>query len=224
LMIALASAWQRRRLPALLPDGWECLLAFALVGVACSFILVSRQMMLRYLLPTGFCGLILFLLAVHHPALRRLRWLQIGVVCAVGLLLGRHLNSDRTSHDQRVEMQIDLQARIDEVIAASSRQDSLPPVVLYSFRAPEPSFALRCNASNDDLLRQIEQRYPDDGHYDAWTNQVRLPHGHAHWSFLVLEKQYLARFPEPIGPILGVVDEFYVIGAPERAAFAPSKP
>jgi hypothetical protein len=69
--------------------------------------------------------------------------------------------------------------------------------VIYAWQAPIPSLALRLNGwRHPAALEAIERRFPRDGHYSPWTNQIFLPTGSEDWDLLVIHHKYWPRFPE----------------------------
>jgi hypothetical protein len=137
-------------------------------------------------------------------------------------LLGQALGNDLAAHTALVATGLRTRSAIDALLA---RADSGPhPVVVYGWRAPEPAFALRLAAyARAHHLEEIERAFPDVGDYEPWNGVVHLPAGRTRWDVLVLAERDLARFPEPIGPIVGAAEGFVVLRAPGTAAHSSVK-
>jgi hypothetical protein len=219
LFLLLAAAvlllgWGRRwRAGLRVPPEVPPLAVGACVAFAVSHILNFQGCELRYLLPTGFCGVLLFTLAVRTAPLRVGPSLQALILVAAAVLLGKHITNDISTHTERIEWANQMKDGVDRLVG---RADSGPEesVVVFGWRSPQPSFALRIFAGKDSLLL-LDKIYSNDGHYDPFAKRVFLPRSKAGWDYLVLTSNDLSGFPEPIGPVLGTVGPYMVVLPPD---------
>jgi hypothetical protein len=133
------------------------------------------------------------------------------------MLLSLLVIVDLHKHNKLVTEQRSTQSAINLTIETdwSERGSSKQPVVLYSWRAPDPAYALRYLAPYEDVLRRIEQRYPTSGHFDHWTGRIHLPSGTNGWDYLVVRPANLGMFPVPVGDRIGTVGEYLIMASPQ---------
>ena len=81
--------------------------------------------------------------------------------------------------------------------------------IVYSWRVPEPSFALRILA-NENHLRLIEDRFPLEGHYNSWRRKIFLPYRSSCWNYLVIREDDISDFPEQLGQALATIGEYRI--------------
>src|SRR5207237_1288325 len=148
--------------------GMTRIVVFAVVGYVGSYVLASRQLALRYLLPSGLCGVLLYVLAIRLHAWDRSSRVPGAALVVVGTLLARHVPVDIASHNRRIADGLRVHADIAQAVSENRRGAEGDPIVIFSFRVPEPSYALRMDATAPDLFAVIESRYPKAGHYDPW--------------------------------------------------------
>ena len=79
---------------------------------------------------------------------------------------------------------------------------------------PEPSFALRIEATEPRQLAQIAVRYPRDGHFNDWERRLYLPPGARRWDVAVIDPALADRFPEPLPPPVAAVPPYRVFVNP----------
>lgn len=213
--VAVAAGWiYRRRCSLEVPRDVLPLVVWVGSSFTLSYLMASRNTALRYLLPTGFCGIVLYYLAVRMVPLRLNIFQQMCVLVVGAVLLGKHIATDVNAHCNRIMHAEKAQQAIQSLIH-SHAVEGRTPVVIYGWRAPQPSFGLRIYADAESL-RIIEQQYPFDGHYVNWLKRVFLPSGAPGWDFLVLRHEELSGFPELLGPELGRVGDHVVIGRPNH--------
>jgi hypothetical protein len=150
----------------------------------------------RYLLPGGMGVVALVAAAGHAAPFWRRRAARILAVGSAGALLALGLQADWREHRTVIESCTSRRARIE----ARVRQHLvLQPdaTVIYSWQAPIPSLALRMAGWQHPLaLEAIERRFPREGHYMPWANQVFLPTGAEDWDLLVIHAGFWPSFPE----------------------------
>jgi hypothetical protein len=188
--------------------------AFAVTALLFSYVLAARHMALRYLLPTGMIGVLLFVLAVESHSWLCSWGVQIALLGLTGFLLSKAIATDLASHRTRIAAQLDLHDRIQCEIGRAADSE-VPPVVVYGFRAPQPSFALRLLASDPGDLEIISRQFPREGHVD-WHYRMNLIGVGSAWDLLVIDEQYLQRLDEPVGRIVARVEQFVIVKAPTK--------
>jgi hypothetical protein len=163
---------------------------FSAVATCITFALPFRGPAARYLLPAGLALIGLVAAARAVP-----RAVAIAACALAGLLLAKTLADDLRSHRAKIQAETALRQQIDDVV------NRVAPggVIVYGWRVPEPSFALRVEATDERQLDQIATRYPRDGHFNDWQRRVYLPPGARRWDVAVLDASLVDRFPEPLG-------------------------
>lgn len=186
------------------------LLVFAFTAAAISVTIAMRAPQFRYLFPVALCAVLI--VASSADLLRAHRSAAIAVTIVAGLLLAKAIAGDVRDHRARIDSLVALH---DEVAAEVNR---IAPggVVLYGWRFPTPSFALRVNASREVELAEIASRYPREGHYDDWRRRVVLPPGATRWDVLVIDESLLSEFPQPVGPTVARFGTFRLVLPPAR--------
>lgn len=164
---------------------------FAVVSLVFVHLLAYRTESYRYLLPGGIGGVVIFALAVRTPAFssRAIRWTATAAIAA---LLGKQMLLDLEVHRAVCQGATAVRQRIDAAIQARAKEN---PVVVYGWRAPAPSFALRIMDSRQLMTEQVESMYPNDGHYNPWSRYVALPRRAGDWDALVLSREDWLSFP-----------------------------
>lgn len=169
-----------------------CLGVFAVVSIVFVHLLAYRTESYRYLLPGGIGGVVLFALAVRTSAFSR-RAVQWTATAAIAALLGKQMLLDLEVHQAVCQGATVARERIDAAIQARAKEN---PVVVYSWRAPVPSFALRIMDGRRLMTEQVETMYPNDGHYNPWNRHVALPRLAHDWDAIVLSREDWMSFPD----------------------------
>ena len=179
------------------------LLAFSVTAIVFTFLGARTNLSFRYLLPAAMAVVILLAMAAMTPP--RLP-VQIALTALFAIAMVRIVGNDLTWHRQRIEEGLALHAAIDAAVPDDG-------VVLYSWRVPEPSFALRTMTTERRYHDVIASAWPREGHYNDWTGQIVLPPGVARWDYLVIAPDILRSFPEPVGPRIGSAGPYGVYRA-----------
>jgi hypothetical protein len=194
-VVAVCAILAFRRAPRLRPA-----IVFAAAAIAITLLMTMRAPAFRYLFPVALCAMLLMALAADE--IRNVRW---ALLVLAALLFGKALARDVSDHRNRLASQRELH---DEV-AAIVRRIAPNGVVVYSFRFPQPSFALRINATTDAQLAEIARAFPREGHV-SWKQRVVLPPGAAKWDVLVIDEA----LPQPAGRTVAKVHEFRIVLPP----------
>ncbi|MDM8541587.1 hypothetical protein QUF90_10925 [Desulfococcaceae bacterium HSG9] len=216
ISLAGFALWRQRQNGDVLSNPMASLLIFAVVAIIMSYILAARHMALRYLLPTGVCGMLIFAICSHLFLKHRSFKFQCIVCIVVALLLAKHITLDISTHQKRIHIakknQIKINASLSQCCNSTQK-----PIIIYGFRAPQPSFALRIStADNLNYLNIISKRYPYEGHIN-WHQQIVLPVGADHWDCAVISKQNLNVFPQNIAVLCDKIGLFYIMSARKKA-------
>lgn len=158
---------------------------FAAVLIGLTFLGASRNPSFRYLLPAAIGVVVLF---ATMASARPRAGVQAAFLVIAALLMTKTIRDDVASHRSRV-------TRGESVRAAIA--SALPPdaVVLYGWRAPVASFALRIMAHDVRDLDAIGRAYPREGAFNSWTGAISLPRGVTRFDYLVMTPEDLRRFP-----------------------------
>ena len=211
LMLCVLAAKKSRARGELVSSGLINLAVFAFTGLVISYILAVRSSGVRYLLPSGFSGIILFILASHLWLSHKSRNLQIAVTIVGALFLFIQIHDDIRFHENRISDGEQTRQEIIKEFSPFIKNGNVTPTVLYSYRVPQPSFALRIFSENSQQRAEIESRFPNEGHYIPWLRKAILPAASSTWDYLVIRQEQLASFPEPVGPILGKAREYLIV-------------
>jgi hypothetical protein len=189
--------------------GRRFIAAFLLLACAGTYLLSGRQAGLRYLLPAGVCGVLAFRLSMEPLlTLARSRLVSLCVCTVAAVLLGKHIGQDLTSHHNRIAEGSCFRQRVQMAVRrASSHRDA---VVLFSYRLPMPSFALRGSAPDARFLGEVEGIYPEEGSYSVFSRQLFPPAGRPVWEVLVLDEAYVDAFPLPLARAVDRVGNYLV--------------
>ena len=191
-------------------------LAGIIFAIIMSYILAARHIALRYLLPTGLCGMLIFALCSHLFLKHRSFKFQCIVCIIVALLLGKHIILDIKTHQKVINTAKENQTKINASLSQCCNSTQ-KPIIIYGFRAPQPSFALRIStADNLNYLNIISKRYPYEGHIN-WYQQIVYPAGADHWDCAVIPKQDLNVFPQDIAVLCDKIGFFYIMSARKKA-------
>jgi hypothetical protein len=190
------------------------LVRFALLAAAPTFMLLLRDPSLRYLLPAAPAAIVLVAAIPSSFRPSHARACALGLLLLTGSLLAKAVILDLRVHATRIAQQTSVRARLDALIGAL-RKERPRTVVIYSWRQPEPSYALRLICFDPGDLAAIAARYPDEGNYESWTRTLRLPPGAERWDLIVLGQEDKAAFPGRLGASAGSVDDYEIFRAPE---------
>ncbi|MCE7929432.1 MAG: hypothetical protein DYG91_13210 [Chloroflexi bacterium CFX7] len=168
----------------------------------------------RYLLAIGLLGLMTCGIAGELTPKRWRAGIGGVLVLVLGLLLGKALRLDWSVESSWARRH----AALREELSGLLRDKGLRPEaarIVFSFRFPDPAFALRIMTEDEAMLRRVESRFPRTGHYNPWSRRLWLPAGSTRWDALVVASKDVARLPFPVGEEMGQVGEYRV--------FAPSR-
>lgn len=185
------------------------LIVFGVVSAICTVVLAIRTPDFHYLLPMGLSIVALVAAAKDAP-----RKAAIAACVFCGLVLTKTVVDDIRTHDMMIAECRRIQQEVAAVVANSGIHD---PVVVYGWRMPQPSFALRTIAfDSPGALAALGTRYPREGHYDDSLHRIYLPPGASHWDLLVIDPQFLKDVPGGVGPVVGEVPPFIIVRAAGR--------
>jgi len=192
----------RQRVP------WRGAPLFGIAAIAASLLLAVRAPStdFHYLLPVPIAAIVFIPLIDDRTVARLMPLLVVLMLLATArdLIAYRRLVRDETRTRQ------DLDA-----VAAQRVPDG---VVLFTWRAPEPSFAIGALTTEPRIIDPIARQYPRHGHWVAWQTKPWLPPGAKTWDAVFLNERFLSEFPEPLGRTVAVVPPFRLIlrGRPPR--------
>lgn len=166
---------------------------FCVAVIVFSVIATARNPSFRYLLPAAL-ALVALLSNVALPPRS-----QIAALIFAGALLAKSVADDLSAHRGRIEHG----ERTRGAIAALVPREA---VVLYGWRAPVPSFALRVMTRDRRYLAEVARLYPREGYVDPWTGRV----DRADWQYAVVGADDLRHLRQPFEPA-GRVNEFLIV-------------
>jgi hypothetical protein len=166
----------------------------------------------RYLLPTAIIAVLVYALAMQITPSNRLIKLKIPIIGLAALLMCTNIAMDINAHRKRIVEGYEIHQKIADTIKKLNPNKS-QAIIIYSYRVPQPSHALRFWATEKKYLRIIETRFPYEGHYNPWRHKIFLPSFASSWDYLIIRSDHIAMFPEQIGPILATVGQYSIIGA-----------
>ncbi|MGI9319750.1 MAG: hypothetical protein ACR2QW_20675, partial [bacterium] len=203
--------WHKTRTK--IPQGMLELFIFILIALLCSHLLLARTVDLHYLLPMAMLGVIAFAVAVHLWQASLRGWRIFPIVLIVSILLIKSFSLDINIHHRWTEKGIALNRELEQIVNQyDSRQ---PPIVIYSFRVPQASFANRLYAPEDYQTR-LDEIYPYEGHYLPWSQTIRLPSDAEEWDLLVIRDKDLSGFPGEEGTVIGRAGGYLVVRPANR--------
>lgn len=183
-------------------------LVFCLAAMVPSYVLYAKSPAMRYMAPAALAAGPVLAAAWRAVLLANPR--RSSVLLCVGallLLVTKAGVQDYGTHCRRLSQDAVLRAKVDATLAPLRRHDS---VVIFGWRLPQPSFALRIHCQNERDMEAIEARYPGEGHYNPWVHRVWLPSGASTWDLLVIGRSEVAGFPEGLGLPVAEIDEYLV--------------
>ena len=189
VVVAALAIWRRAPLT---------LVAFTVTAFVLNFIAVRSNPSFSYLLPTAMAVVALFAASVRGT-MRRPVQLAVFVLCA--LLLAKSIRDDLGVHRRRIADAENLRAGVARLIPPGA-------VVVYGWRFPAPSYALRVMTDDPRDHALVATRYPRDGHYTPWSRRVYLPPGVRQWDYLVVQREHLHGLP---GTVVGEVPPYVVV-------------
>jgi len=206
VIVVFAAARRRwRQLP---------MLTFVAFAICLNYLAMLRNASFKHLLPSCLAFVLLFAISASTPP-RPHAAMQIVVLGLCALLTGKALIGDVGTHRRRIAQDTSLRAQIEAAVPRDA-------VVLYSWRVPIPSFALRILSDDPRNHAEVERRYPREGHFDARgglfdrpRGRVFLPSGATRWDYLVIQPEALREFPETVGPVVARVGRYVVVRAPD---------
>lgn len=190
------------------------LTSFGFVALLASYVLAipKASMGLRYLLPTAIVAVLFYALSMRLAPSKWIFKLQIPILILVLLLMTKNIGMDLNHHRRIIREGHEINHKIADSIKDLKSTEFA--TVIYSWRVPQPSYALRYMA-DERHLHLIEEKYPNEGHYDPWTHKVSLPSSATSWDYLVIRESNISEFPEPLGPILASLGRYRIVGAPQ---------
>jgi len=185
--------------------------------LAAQTLILRGELEMRYLLPAAPMSVLFVVVLSRHPWIAGSARFQQLTAGLIALLLVQGAVKDVLVHRARIGAASSWSARVETIIAERAKELGRPPVVVYGWRSPTPSFALRCFNTDPHILDLIEERYPNQGDYVPWrTSQpIRLPRRVETWDLFIARRQE-ARFEPPVlGSVIAEVDD-YVVMVPAR--------
>jgi hypothetical protein len=179
------------------------LIAFGLVSIVASILMAMRTPTGRYLLP-GALGVVALLGAVREIRPR----LAAAAFTLALAIVGSAVVSDCRRHDRLIAEQGALRAEIDRAVARVRKPGD---IIVFGWRTPEPSFALRFLALDRTWLAETDRRYPHEGLFDVEERRFHLPDGATRWDLLVLDRSGLGSVPEPVITAAPDIDRFAIV-------------
>lgn len=200
---------------------------FALSAVLFSMSLVARTYQQRYMLPIGLCGVIMTILCFKALKTENKQLLGIGMATLVFFVLVKSMLVDWNTHKLKTQQAIELNIKVQEKVEYWANEFSMEsPVVIYGWRVPRPSFALRQNAHYEKYQKKIDEIYPREGHYTPWpmvlpqpseTQTFRLPQGVDRWDLAVIREEYIDQIPVSNVSIIDKIDRYLIIKSQSTA-------
>lgn len=169
---------------------------FCVAAIALSVLSTLRNPSFRYLLPAAIA--VVGLLAAAASAPRFTRAWRAAVLGLTAVLLAKGIAGDLRVHRQRIATSLTTR----EAIAAALPADA---IVLYGWRTPVPSFALRVMTHDARYLAEVARLYPREGHFSPWNRRVYGPAGWTHAAVNPSDAEHLRSDAEVIGSAGGFV-------------------
>lgn len=190
VLLATSTVWQAFLAVTVLFAGWHFRrsrlpwVVFAAALLAFSMLATARNPTFRYLLPSAFA--VVALLASASASDKLTGSAQAGLLAITAVLLVKTLGDDVRAHRHKIAEGLALRSDFARVVPSDA-------IVIYGWRSPVPSFALRVMSSDPQDLREISRRYPREGHLNPWNGATVLPTGVRRWDFLVAGDDELKR-------------------------------
>lgn len=168
-------------------------ISFGVTAGIFSLLFVMRSYASRYMLPIGLVGVAVFVVFSCSIASSN-KWIKYAVVIATGLLLLKTIDHDFNTHLAKIEQAEKLRKSGEMRVAAlASNSGIVHPVVVYGWRFPTPSFALRQHARLEEHQLAVDKIFANEGHYTPWPkgDTFRAPGGNADWDFAIIRNEYI---------------------------------
>lgn len=176
-------------------------MVFGSVALVLSLAMAMRTPTGRYFLPAAL-GVVALVGAVRETR----PWVPALALTVALAIVGKAVVGDCRRNDQLIATQSALRAEIDRSVALIRKPGD---IVVFGWRTPEPSFALRFLALDERWIAEAERLYPGEGHY--WKERFHLPAGAQAWDVLVLDRGLLSSVPEPVMPAAPDVGPFAIV-------------
>lgn len=226
-LVVIKNAWFSSRHSALFSSRAKLLILFALAAASLSMLFIVRMHQQRYLLPIGLCGLIISILFFQHLRLQKRKWIGVTVTACMALLLVKTMLVSFSTHEAKIEQAVRFNQHIQSRTAFWASELGLSdPVVIYGWRVPAPSFALRQNAHYEDYQRRIDILYPNEGHYVPWpmhsplpspAQTFRVPSDRPGWDLAFIREEYVDNLPVGAFTRLEKIDRYWILGSGSEA-------
>jgi hypothetical protein len=196
-----------------LQRNWLALAAFAVTSIILSYALAARKLELRYLLPAGLSATFLLVVALRLYSARPPRWLQMALLVGTGFALCKGILLDVQCHALRIQECAASRRQIDETLDRLAKIKPAP-IIVFSFRAPQPSLALRIMTGDARYHEAIGRRFPREGHL-TWEGTADLTGtGADRWDFLVVEECRSHDLAIRLGPEIARAGDFVIYAPP----------
>lgn len=191
LVVSLLGSQRQRGVGYWANDGQAWMLRFILAAAACSLLLAVRQPVSRYYLPIGLLVVLLLRSWYLHERKSPRRYLGRALGLFVVGLATKQAVLDTEAHRARIAAERELQGELLQAVDQLS-PGSVHQSVVWSFRAPLPSYALHSMSRSEEDHDKIFEAYPLEGFLE-WSGRIRLPSGATDWGLLVLQDTELSR-------------------------------
>lgn len=186
---------------------------FAVCSIMFSLLFVVRSYAQRYMLPVGLSGVMIYIIFTN--VIRDKGAVYHYVACfALALLLVKSINNDYNNYRLKIQSQKSLRIEAVNEIKKLSKQFSIKqPVVIYGWRFPSPSFALRQQAHFEHHQLEVDLLYPNEGHFTPWPNgyRFRIPKNQTDWDFAVIRDDYLEHLKIDAFDIVSQISNYKII-------------
>jgi hypothetical protein len=202
IVVALAGMRDSHALPRT-----KRLFVLGLCTAAGTYAMALRHFHLRYILVAGVVSVLLVGLALARHELQKGAWPN-WILATATVLVAKSALVDARAHTARIRQAEELRGQIEAILAPHVAQ-APTSLVVYSYRAPEPSYPMLLGAPNRALADVVHRHFPNRGAYNPWTKQLVTPGGQP-WDMLVIRQDYIANFPQPTGTLLGTARDYLV--------------
>jgi hypothetical protein len=186
------------------------LMVFGSVAIVSSILMAVRTPTGRYLLPCAL-GVVALVGAIREI---RPRLAMVAFILALAIV-GKSVIVDCRIHERFIANQSALRTELERSVARIRKPGE---IVIFGWRTPEPSFALRFLAFENEWLAETERLYPREGHFNVEERRFHLPAGAARWDVLVIERNSLGWVSEPVMQAAPDVGPFAIVRPLRRAA------
>lgn len=179
----------------------KALAIFSCLVIALAVLSSARNPAFRYLLPVSIALAGLFATAAVSPKFTR-AW-QIAAAIAIAAVMLRAIQLDLGAHRRRIADAANTRDAIRRLVPNDA-------VVVYGWRAPVPSFALRIETRDPRYHAAVAGLYPREGHLSPWTHRLYLPPNASTWSYAVVSPNDAAFLPDRFA-VIGRAGPFVVL-------------